>query len=271
VTRNEHPGGDGSLSIAIRNFGGASYAGNTLRDREHQVRNWDSLLATGADIVLAQEATGVGQPFAPPEGWMASPADRLDRGAGSVVAARSDVAIDLGWRPSHPVLDACASYLDFGNLRLDGDDIATASVHVPTKHRPEIWAAAFTEGGNPPRSGRPWPSDIILDALMESLGGREVILAGDWNEAPNWPTEHDSGTRAWFDRARSFGLVEIISNAFSGPVRTNFTPRATKAYQNDHVFMTSAVAERVRSVAVFNELPLRRLSDHAGLAIVLDG
>jgi len=101
------------------------------------------------------------------------------------------------------------------------------------------------------------------------VGDRPAILAGDWNEAPNYPTEGDPGTLEWFDRARRAGLVEAVSMSFGGPVRTNFVKNATHSYQNDHVFMTGDVAERVQSVAVWME-PSRKVSDHAGIVVTLE-
>jgi len=79
-------------------------------------------------------------------------------------------------------------------------EIALVSVHVPPSNRPEIWAAAGK--AVPAGKQRPWPSDLVLDALLEVLEGRPAILAGDWNEAPNYPSENDVATAEWFDRAR---------------------------------------------------------------------
>src|SRR5690348_13874065 len=105
------------MKIAVRNVGGASYAGNPYRNAATQDASWAALLATGAELVLVQEATGVGHPLAMPDEWRASPASPLDRGSGSVVAAAARVDVDLVWRPQHPVIDAFGAYLDFALLR----------------------------------------------------------------------------------------------------------------------------------------------------------
>lgn len=85
-------------------------------------------------------------------------------------------------------------------------------------------------------NARPWPSDAILNALIEVLGSRPGITAGDWNEAPNYPAEADPQTRAWFERAESAGWVEAVSTAFGGPVRTNFA-----ATRNARTRMTTSL------------------------------
>jgi hypothetical protein len=256
------------VKIAIRNVGGAFYPSNPYRNAATQTASWATLLATGADILMLQEATGVGKPLTMPDGWRASPASALDRGAGSVVAAASQVDGDLEWRPSHPVIDAFGAYLDFGLLRAYDEEIAFVSVHA-TSWRPEVWAAAGHTTPSPTGLERPWPSDLLLDTLLTVVSGRQAILAGDWNEAPNYPMEGDQGTMEWFDRARRAGLIEVLSLAFGGPVRTNFARSTKHSYQNDHVFMTGSIAKRVRSVAVWNE-PHATLSDHAGIVVTLE-
>jgi endonuclease/exonuclease/phosphatase family metal-dependent hydrolase len=256
------------MKIAVRNVAGAFYPSNRYRTSAVQSASWDALLATGAEILLVQEATGVGTPLVLPEGWDAHPASPLDRGAGSVVAAAAHLDVDLQWRPEHPLLDALGAYLDFGVLRGHGDDIALVSVHAPG-WRPETWAATGLGIPQPTGLHRPWPSDLILDALVSLLDGRPAILAGDWNEATNYPQDDDEYAAAFFNRARNAGLVEVVSDTFGGPVRTNFTRQAKRSYQNDHVFITMALAERVRSVCVWNE-PRMALSDHAGIVISLD-
>lgn len=255
------------LRIAIRNLAGAAYPANRYRRADTQRAGIDTVLATRADILLLQEATGVGKPFALPEGWRMQPASALDRGSGSVVAAASHVPIDLSWRPSHRLLDAFGAYLDFGLLDLGGLEVCLASVHA-TAWRDEQWAATGRADALPRGNDRPWTSDAILDALVEAVSGREAILAGDWNEATNYPVEGDPGATAWFERARSAGLVEAIATTFGGPVRTNFVSAVKKSYQNDHVFLTSGLSARLRHVAVWNE-PGSPVSDHAGIVVVL--
>jgi hypothetical protein len=255
------------MKIAVRNLAGAAYGGNPYRNASKQKASWDSLFATSAEILLVQEATGSGSPLVLPSEWIASPASALDRGSGSVVAARRHLPVNVQWRPGHAVLDASAAYLDFALWHAFDSETVLVSVHAPPSTRPEIWAAAGRAA--PGGKRRPWSSDLVLDALIEVLKGREVILAGDWNEAPNFPSEHNVGTKEWFDRARRNGLVEVVNLAFGGPVRTNFTPKAKQSYQNDHIFMTARLADRVTSVAVWNEPPGRALSDHAGIIIEL--
>ena len=182
------------MKIAVRNLGGAFYTGNAYRNAATQAVSWDALFDTSAEILLVQEATGCGSPLVVPDDWIASPASALDRGAGSVVVAARQLAVDVEWRPRHAVLDACEAYLDFALWQAFGSEIALVSVHVPPSNRPEIWAAAGRAA--PAGKQRPWPSDLVLDALLEALEGRPAILAGDWNEAPNYPTEMTSGPRS---------------------------------------------------------------------------
>ena len=251
------------MKVAVRNVGGAAYGANPYRNREAQAATWRSLLATGADIVLAQEATGVNEPFLPPVGWRANPASRLDRGAGSVVAVAEHVDADLSWRPAHQALDAFDAYLDFALVQAVGMQVAVASVHVPTLWQPDHWASSGIVG-KMPSSLRPWTSDVILDSLISVLDGREAIMAGDWNEALNYPGDDDPDAAAFFARAAAAGYVEVVNKTFGGPVRTNFARVAKRSYQNDHVFVTSGIAACLEQVAVFNE-PAPGCSDHAGI------
>lgn len=256
-----------TTTFAVRNLAGAAYPANRYRRVDIQAAGVAGTLATGADVLLLQEATGVGRAFALPDGWRMAPNNQLDRCAGSVVAAASHVDMDVSWRPRHPILDAFDAYLDFGLLSPHADPIAVVSVHAPAWRDP-LWASTGLAGGPPAGYVRPWTSDVILDALLEVLEGRPAILAGDWNESPNYPTPDNPGTRAWFDRVHDAGLVEAVAMAFQSQVRTNFCRGVKRSYQNDHVFLTGGLAERLRSVAVWNE-PGAPTSDHAGIVITL--
>lgn len=252
---------------ATRNVGGMPYPGNPYHSPAVQDAAWASLVRTQPDIITAQEVTGFGRPFQPPKGWRAKPFHPLDRIGGSVVAIADGVEADLEWRPSHPVLDAFGAYLDFALVRACGTELAVVSVHVPTRWYAEHWAACGLEG-NMPSSQRPWTCDVILDSLIETLHGRDAILAGDWNEALNYPADNDPDAAAFFARAKAAGYVEVVNRTFGGPVRTNFTKVAKRSYQNDHVFMAATVAERVEQVAIFNE-PAPGCSDHAGIVVTV--
>ena len=63
--------------------------------------------------------------------------------------------------------------------------------------------------------------------------------------------------------------MEVVNLAFGGPVRTNFVRNTKQSYQNDHVFMAPQLADRATSVAIWNELRERALSDHAGIIVEL--
>lgn len=258
-----------SVTITVRNMAGAFYPGNPYRNVRTQEAGQNAILATGAHFLLLQEATGVGKPFFLPEGWQLAPASALDRGSGSVVAAAAGVDADVTWRPHHPVLDAFGAYLDFGLMRFDGKDVVIASVHAGG-WQDNTWAATGNAAPQPGRGCRPFTSDAILDALLDVIEDRPAILAGDWNEAPNYPSENDPSTISWFGRAAAGGLIEAVTTTFGGPVRTNFCRSAKTAYQNDHVFLTADLAARLGAVQVWNE-PGAAVSDHAGITFTLKG
>ena len=94
------------------------------------------------------------------------------------------------------------------------------------------------------------------------------MLAGDWNEDPDYPYPADPGAGAFLQRAADAGFVEAVSTTFKGKVRTNFAHQTQKSYQNDRVFLTAALAGRLRAVSVWQE-PDARLSDHAGITVAL--
>lgn len=259
------------LRIAVRNHGGAwhPHTSNPYRAPEHQSAAFADTAATGAEVLLLQEVTGGGPAFAVPTGWrFDQPFSKADRGGASVVVVVEGRDADLTWRPDHPVLRAFGAYLDFALLRAGGLEVVLASVHVPTKWYPEHWKGAGRQGPMP--SGpRPWPSDVILDGLIEAIGTSEAVVAGDWNEDVDWPGAADADAAAFLQRAQDAGWLEAVSSTFKGKVRTNFAVRTVKPYQNDKVFLTPELARRLRSVAVWHE-PDSRVSDHAGLLVTLD-
>lgn len=256
------------MKIATRNLAGAKYAGNRFRSADAQARSLDDAISTGADVLLLQEVARLGSDLQAPPGWNAQPASPSSDW-GSVVYVRDGFDVDLSWRPDHPVIEAFGSYLDFARLTdSTSGELALISVHAPPGWSVSTWAATENSGPMPDR-GRPWTSDVLLDVLVEAVGDRSAVLAGDWNEAPNYPSETAAGTVEFFARAKRHGLIEAVDNAFDGPVRTNFTSSARTAYQNDHVFLKGTIQDRLRSVAVWNEVA-PRLSDHAGILVSLD-
>lgn len=261
------------LKMAVRNFGGALHLGrrNRYRDPATQADALADAIATGAHVLLLQEVTGGGPPFDVPAGWrFHQPYSKADRGAASVVVVAGGVGADPTWRPEHPVLDAFGAYLDFGLLNAPAlaGEVVLASVHA-SRWQPHQWATTGRPDPMPRGVRRPWPSDVILDALIDVLAGREAVLAGDWNEDLDYPAPGDRAAAAFEQRARDAGLVEAVSSTFKGKVRTNFADGTTKAYQNDKVFLTPRLAAQLRSVAVWHE-PGARLGDHAGLTVTID-
>lgn len=258
------------MKIAVRNLAGARYPGNPYRASETQTQSLSDAIGTGADILLLQEVAGLGNGFRVPPGWHASP-NNPSTDWGSVIVVRDGLDVDLSWRPDHPVLDAFGSYLDFALLAGgDAGQLALVSVHAPPGWSDSTWAATGFPGPTTAGMRRPWTSDVLLDVLVEAVGDHPAVLAGDWNEAPNYPTETTAGTVEFFARAKRHGLVEAVDTAFAGPVRTNFTSATRRAYQNDHVFLKGTIQDRLRSVAVWNEIE-PRLSDHAGMLVTFDG
>jgi len=256
------------LKLAVRNLGGALHRGNRYRHRAVQAESLADVIATGAHVLLLQEVTGIGQPFEVPPGWrFRQPLSKAEQGAASVVVAADGIAIDLSWRPEHPVLDAFGAYLDFGLLHDADGDIALVSVHA-TSWRPELWAATGIGPSMPHGHFRPWPSDVILDFLLEVLEDRPAVLAGDWNEDLDYPGPGDPEAAAFRQRAATAGFVEAVSTSFKGKVRTNFMPQTKNQYQNDQVFLSAGLAARLRSVSIWCE-PDARLSDHAGITVTL--
>lgn len=229
-----------------------------------QADAWLSMERTGADVLLAQEACLIDNALPVPNGFGVTPL-RADSTWGSVVAVRN-VDADLRWRPQHPTLDAFGDYVASSLVRVSGFEAAVVSVHSPTSWYPGLWEAAGQSGPVPHGMRRPWPSDVLLDALVEALNGREVIVAGDFNEAWNYPADGDAGSAAWFGRASEAGWIELVAKLFGGPVRTNFTRRTKRSYQNDHVFVSPTFADAVARVSVWNE-PDRLVSDHAGIEV----
>lgn len=110
--------------------------------------------------------------------------------------AADGIDIDLTWRPAHRVVEALGAYLDFGLLHDAYGNIALVSVHA-TSWRPELWAATGSSGPMPHGLFRPWPSDVILDVLLEVLEEWPAVLAGDWNEDPDYPNTGDPSAAAF--------------------------------------------------------------------------
>jgi endonuclease/exonuclease/phosphatase family metal-dependent hydrolase len=131
-------------------------------------------------------------------------------------------------------------------LRDSGEELRVASVHAPII-------------GN-----RVFPHlDHIFDEIEAAFADQSAVIGGDLNSArlaeSIWP---GYGHGPFFARIDEGRFVDCYRKFHKTEVQTFFRPNSIHELQDDHLFVSKNLGERVTSCEVVNEDITRRVSDH---------
>lgn len=118
----------------------------------------------------------------------------------------------------------------------------------------------------------------MLSDLTGILGGRDpeqlhnnIVLGGDLNVSLQYDHMYGSNnSRLVFDRLENFGLKNTFKQFYEDYQRTLRHPASNRPLQNDYLFVSDPLADRVVSCEVLENDEIREFSDHNPVVIELE-
>jgi endonuclease/exonuclease/phosphatase family metal-dependent hydrolase len=93
-------------------------------------------------------------------------------------------------------------------------------------------------------------------------------LAGDFNAGLEWDKRQGNNShRIMFERIEDFGLIDVLKT--SGPVQTWRCSKSKVKWQNDYMFISKGLYDRVKSAKVLCTPEIEKLSDHNPIELIL--
>ncbi|MDH5768541.1 MAG: endonuclease/exonuclease/phosphatase family protein [Nitrospirota bacterium] len=114
----------------------------------------------------------------------------------------------------------------------------------------------------------------LTPLLLDKLGEREVIIAGDFNTSPQW----EEGGKRWrglsqeilFRRIKNFGLINCTKKFWGEHRQTYRHSRSQYPWQNDYIFATKGLEDSLKTCYVVDNPEVHKLSDHNPVVIELN-
>jgi endonuclease/exonuclease/phosphatase family protein len=228
---------------------------------------WKHLLSMEPDIALVQEAhipTWVRETHNVVESQ--PPTRRLWR---SAIVSRLPVTASPAELPMPDVLQGyvATALLTFSAI---SEPWFIASVHASPRPLENDTGPDFEHTAIRRPSVVAWHSDLAFAYLKGvAVGFPQFIVGGDWNEARGWDRVHGGTEGAeFFDRMVESGWIRCATSHHEVPT---FLRAGSTQYQVDHIFADTVTAATVRTSTVFDQDPIRFLSDHAILMLECGG
>jgi exonuclease III len=242
-------------------------------------RQWSLLGALAPDVALLQECRpGDRVEHAPTwmaEGYVALGAIPPRWVACSAVVARRELnPIELDRtrlpEPERRWLEYLSGYVATGNITLDAQSVAVASVHAIAM---EVDAPSVldTEHERIRRRvlRRAWHNDLAAAALAPWVEAGRFVVGGDWNNAilfdSNYPAGAEGGPGAsteFFAARTTHGWQHALRKFSDAEVRTYLDPKSAP-YELDHLFTDAELHKRLTNCSVLDDKAITELSDHA--------
>jgi exodeoxyribonuclease-3 len=102
-------------------------------------------------------------------------------------------------------------------------------------------------------------------------GKRNIILGGDLNASLQCDIYYGGKAhQIFFQRLEDFKLKDCFEPFFNDFVQTHRHNRSNRPWQNDYFFISTTLAEKLRSCVVIDNEDVRRLSDHNPVIMELE-
>jgi endonuclease/exonuclease/phosphatase family metal-dependent hydrolase len=111
----------------------------------------------------------------------------------------------------------------------------------------------------------------LVEVLGTTFAGRTLLIGGDFNAARRFDEVYGGKRHGTFFAAmKTAGLHEVHWELHGREIQSFWGRQSKEAYQDDHFFVTTGWASRVRSCKVIDNEVVRRLSDHGPVEMELD-
>jgi endonuclease/exonuclease/phosphatase family metal-dependent hydrolase len=213
----------------------------------HRNRAWGHLLdGLAPDLALLQETAWRADDlssqvvYAPAHGKDGTPYPW-----GSAVYVRGGTTKQLPLPAEHQ------GWLVATEVQLGQDELVAVSVHAPILPtvRPNL--------------------DRAFEALEPMLAGRSFVVGGDLNLSRNYDKYYGPryGHAEFLDGLPARGFFDCMRKFHAEEKQTIWKTGSTAVYQDDHIFVSEDLAERVTACDVADHAGL---SDHSPLALTLE-
>jgi endonuclease/exonuclease/phosphatase family metal-dependent hydrolase len=154
---------------------------------------------------------------------------------------------------------------------------------LPPEHRGFLIAAEVELAGCPPFVAVSVHAKIVenyvrpnldeaFDALAPLLEGRRYVVGGDLNLSRNYDKVYGTAHHAEFldEFLIGRGFVDAHRKFHPEEVQTFWGHQTRNAYQNDHVFVSADLKDRLSACEVVPRTGHEALSDHSALRLTVD-
>lgn len=104
-----------------------------------------------------------------------------------------------------------------------------------------------------------------LTTTIHKTSGRNIILGGDFNVSEQWDIKYKNQHpmhKLVFNRLENFGLINCTKRFFNTHVQTHKHSRSSFEWQNDYIFISEKMVDKVTDCEVINNSQITDLSDH---------
>jgi len=113
----------------------------------------------------------------------------------------------------------------------------------------------------------------ILSDLTGILNSRskKIILGGDFNASLQFDKlQTGESHRIFFERLEDFGLINCYKPFHQNFIQTLRDPRSTTPWQDDYLFISNALTDKLISCEVLENDKIKTFSDHNPVMISLN-
>ena len=113
-----------------------------------------------------------------------------------------------------------------------------------------------------------------LTTVLNHQGKRNIVLGGDFNVSEQYDKKYKDQYpkhKIVFDRLEYFGLVNCTKQFYGDHIQTHIHSKSDFPWQNDYLFVSKNIIERVTDCDVIKEDRILEMSDHLPVLMELKG
>lgn len=102
---------------------------------------------------------------------------------------------------------------------------------------------------------------------------RNIILGGDFNVSEQFDEKYKGefpSHKLVFDRLEDFGLINCTKKFYGRQIQTHIHSKSDYPWQNDYLFVSKSIVDRINKCEIINEEAILELSDHLPVLIELN-